>query len=180
MVTRLQFALAVWFTGLSVMQGALVQLSRPVVALAAPMSWPEETALARDPARKTMVAFLHPRCSCARGTVSELAEILAVAGPKVRASIVLAGSAGGGAAGAERSELETQARAVPGVRVRIDENNAEAQRFGVAGCGQVLVFTPGGHLLYAGGIRGDIRTAVGVGPRSSAPAGYRLANRRIR
>lgn len=180
MVTRLQFALAVWFTGLSVMQGALVQLSRPVVAMAAPMSWPAQSALARDPARKTVVAFLDPRCPCARGTVSELAEILAVAGPKARASVVLAGPAGGGAARAERSELETQARAVPGVRVRIDTGNAEAHRFGAAGCGQILVFTPGGHLLYSGGIRGDIRNALGVGPKSAAVAVYRLANSRIR
>lgn len=171
MITRLQLGLVLWFFALSAGHAVLLQLSAPAARLALPLAWPAETALTRDAARKTVIAFVHPRCPCASGTVSRLAEVLSLAGLKARGHIVLASPEG-----SPRSEVEAQARHVPGVRVRLDEGNVEARRFGVT-CGQVLVWSPGGHLLYAGGARGDLAKALGVGRQSDVPTGYRLACR---
>ena len=50
------------------------------------------------------------------------------------------------------TELGAALAEVPGLEVRPDAGGAEARRFAVATSGHVLLFRPGGDLLFSGGI----------------------------
>jgi hypothetical protein len=52
----------------------------------------------------------------------------------------------------EQSDLWSLARAIPGVEAIADPDGVEAARFGGATSGEVLLYTPDGHLTFAGGI----------------------------
>ena len=51
-----------------------------------------------------------------------------------------------------KKDLWHSAAAIPGVQVLCDEEGREAQGLGAATSGQVVLYSPGGELLFSGGI----------------------------
>lgn len=117
----------------------------------APPLWPAETALDLDPERPTLVMFVHPRCSCSRASIGELARIMTRLPGKVSAEVVFI-KPRNVPADWERTDLWDAARGLQGVGVRSDWGGREAARFGANTSGQVLLYAPSGRRLFAGGI----------------------------
>ena len=113
--------------------------------------FPPHSALALDRSRLTLLLFAHPQCPCTRTTFAELDQIRASS--KDRLSIIILFVLPPHVPpGWEAGELWNRASQMKDVRVYRDVDGTEAQRFGVTTSGHVLVYNPGGTLLYSGGI----------------------------
>lgn len=143
-------ALAAWLGAAGVALAALTDFSsRPGVAARAPTSWPAASHLDRAAGRGTLVMIAHTKCACTRASLRELERLMARAGERLEAFVIFAGPReASGVAGI--LDLRSTARAIPGVRVIEDED--EARVFGAATSGQVLLYDQGGALVFRGGI----------------------------
>ena len=112
--------------------------------------WPDASGLARDASRPTLIMVAHPRCTCTRASLTELAEIMARAKGQLRAYVVFARPAGL-AGNPEFTELWDRASRIPGVELVRDDEGREAAAFGAVTSGQVYVYGPDGTLLFSGG-----------------------------
>ena len=121
---------------------------RPGHSGAPTSAWPEGTPVAPDPARPTLVMFLHPRCPCSRASVAELAAILARRGDRVAATAVLFRPESSSRDWGRSAGLGPEVAATPGVRILDDPGGATARRFGVETSGHVLLYDLAGRLLY--------------------------------
>ena len=130
-----------------------VYANTPGAAAHAPATWPTSSAVTMDHERPTLVMLAHPRCTCSRASLAELAELLARAPRKPRTYVVFIkpGSAG---VEWEKTDLWRTAAALPGVTVLRDDDGVEARRFGAETSGQVFLYDVGGRLLYSGGTTG--------------------------
>jgi hypothetical protein len=117
----------------------------------APRVWPPHSSLMADPARSNLVLLLHPHCPCSRASLEEFAEIMAECQDSVAAHVLFLKPLQT-ADGWERTDLWTQAVAIPGVRVSSDEGGIEARRFGAVTSGQVVLFDRQGRMRFNGGI----------------------------
>ena len=127
----------------------------PGTAASAPPRWPFASRLALDRARPTLVMLAHPRCTCTRASVGELAELMARAPQRPKAYVVFVkpGRAGASAAWA-RTDLWDRAVAIPDVTVLRDDDGHEAALFGGETSGQTFLYAPDGALLFSGGTTG--------------------------
>ena len=143
-------AFTAWLAAAGIALGAIADYaSKPGVAAPAPTSWPTESRLARSPGRATLVMIAHTKCACTRASLHELERVMARAGSRAEAFVVFVGpSESTGTAGL--LDLRSTARAIPGVRVVEDAN--EARLFGAATSGQVVVYDDHGSLVFRGGI----------------------------
>ncbi|HZL72329.1 MAG TPA: hypothetical protein VFC86_07705 [Planctomycetota bacterium] len=123
----------------------------PGPSTGAASEWAAGGALGRDPVRPTLLMFLHPLCPCSRASVEELNTLLARAPVKPAVKAVFIRPAGA-ADGWERQGLWRSAADIPGVETLADPEGAEALRFGIRTSGHVLLYAPGGALLFSGGI----------------------------
>jgi hypothetical protein len=114
-------------------------------------AWPAGSRLNRDPARPTLVMFVHPRCPCSRASLNELTALLSRCEGRVAVQIVFFKPAGFDD-GWERTGLFETAQRTPGALVFCDEGGVEAVRFGVTISGQSLLYAPDGELLFQGGL----------------------------
>lgn len=124
---------------------------RPGEAAPPPGAWPAATALTSDRARPTLMMFVHPMCPCSRASVDELARVMSRTGDRVSVRVI-AIRPGGAPESWEDSTLVRAVRALPGVELVFDRSGAEAERFGARTSGHVVLYDPGGTLLYSGGI----------------------------
>ncbi|HMG19670.1 MAG TPA: hypothetical protein VK607_00080 [Kofleriaceae bacterium] len=115
---------------------------------AAPARWPMASRLAAPRDRPVLVVFAHPECSCSRATLAELAEIASEAGAACDITVVVDDDV----PDPSSSELVVRARAIPGVRIVIDRDHAEAARFGALTSGFTVLYRGDGRLAFAGGI----------------------------
>jgi hypothetical protein len=122
--------------------------STPGSTSTAPQTWPAGSGLERATDRQGLLVFAHPRCACTVATLSELEGLVAEVGDRVAVTVVLLQTAGIEAGG----PLAARAQAIPGVRVVLDPDGAEARRFGALTSGQVMLFDRRGRLAFAGGI----------------------------
>ena len=122
--------------------------SGPVGAIS--QEWPS-TRIERDNDRPTLVMLAHPRCPCTVASVAELARIMARLQGKVAAWVLLVKPRESGPDW-EDTNLRRSAEAIPGVKVIVDPDGAEAGRFGAETSGHTLLFGAEGHLLFSGGI----------------------------
>ena len=93
----------------------------------------------------------HPRCPCTRASVAELSVLMTRAEGRVDAHVLFV-EPRGTQAGFARSALWDAAAAIPGVEVHLDPGGRTADLFGARTLGQVVLYAPDGHLLFAGGI----------------------------
>jgi hypothetical protein len=127
----------------------------PGTAASAPPRWPLPSRLALDRHRPTLVMLAHPRCTCTRASVGELAELMARAPQRPKAYVVFVkpGRAGASAAWA-RTDLWERAAAIPDVTAIRDDDGHEAALFGAETSGQTFLYAPDGALLFSGGTTG--------------------------
>lgn len=146
---------ALWATAMGAGFGMLLRYqtaSGPVGS--APEQWPTQSRIQRLPGRATLLMLAHPRCPCTRASVGELAWIMTRAQDRATAHVLFLRPAGMPRDWVETDLWKTAAR-IPGVSVLEDYDGTEARLLGAATSGHVLLFDPGGRLLYAGGITGS-------------------------
>jgi hypothetical protein len=112
---------------------------------------PAENGLAPDAERATLYLFAHPRCPCTRATLAELERLLGDVGGALRGHVLFTVPSGVEPAW-ERTDLWRTAQALPDFDVRVDPDGALATRFGARTSGHVLVYSPGGELVFSGGL----------------------------
>ena len=154
---------AVWAIAVAIGMALLLEYKNtPGAAADGSATWPAASELVLATDAPTLVMFAHPRCTCTRASLTELAAVMAKS-PHVRAHVVFM----------QPSDLETdwahtaiweQAEAIRGVDVSLDRDAAEARRFGAHTSGTVMIFGPSGRLLFAGGLtasRGHVGDSLG-------------------
>jgi hypothetical protein len=129
--------------------------NRPGAAASPPPRWPAATRLTPAADRPTLVMLAHPRCSCSRASLGELAELIARAPNRSKAYVVFVKPGRvGTSAGWEDTDLWRQAAAIPGVTVIRDDDGHEAGLFRAETSGQTFLYAPDGALLFTGGTTG--------------------------
>lgn len=128
--------------------------NRPGTAATAPAHWPLESRIARDLNGPTLVMLAHPRCSCTRASLAELAELMGRAVQAPRAYVVFVMPAGVDSSW-DHTELKEIAAGIPHVISVEDHDGVEAGRFGAVTSGQVLLYDASGALVYSGGTTGS-------------------------
>lgn len=149
---RLAVLLAAW--GLAVVVGMLALTAyarRPGAAGAPAARWPAGTSLKLDDRRPTLLIFLHPLCPCSQASLEELAVLADRQGDRVAMTAVVYRPRGD-RDGWSPAELGSSLAAVRLLEVRPDAGGEEARRFAVATSGHVLLYRPGGELVFSGGI----------------------------
>lgn len=117
---------------------------------AIPRDWPA-SHLERSSDRPTLVMLAHPHCPCTRASVGELAQLMARLQGKVAAYVLFVKPKEAGRDW-EETDLRRSAEAIPGVKVFVDPDGAEARRFGAETSGHTQLFGTDGRLLFSGGI----------------------------
>jgi hypothetical protein len=114
-------------------------------------AWPESLDSFRSPDGYTLVMVAHPKCPCTRATVYELAKIMRLAPPQMRAVLFITRPAGT-SDGFERTDLWNSAAEIPGVEVHADPEGRVARSFGLSVSGTTSVYDRDGKLSFSGGI----------------------------
>lgn len=115
------------------------------------VQWPPSTLLRRASGQATLVMFVHPRCPCSQASLTELAEIMARDRSRPAAYVICYRPARAGADW-DKTAIERQAEAIPGVHVVRDIDGVESRRFHAETSGQTILYAPEGRLLFSGGI----------------------------
>ncbi len=97
----------------------------------------------------TLVMFVHPRCSCSRASLRELAYIMARARHNLTAHIFFYQPAHRPDTWIE-TDLWHYARTIPFTTVHRDPDGKLAERFGALASGQVVLFRPDGRRVFYG------------------------------
>ena len=118
----------------------------------APRQWVADSAIKHDSGIPTLVMFAHPRCPCTRASIGELNSLMAHCRGKVSANVVFYRPKS--AEQWPESDLWRSAAAIPGVKVRWDDDGIEARRFHAQTSGSTLLYDSQGRLLFSGGITG--------------------------
>jgi hypothetical protein len=141
----------------------------PTPAGVAPPAWPAGSALSRAGAGAwDLLLFAHPHCPCTKATLDVLAAVTAREPERLRARVVVVRERSA-PAGWERGEVLARASRIPGVRVTVDADGAEARRFGAASSGHAFLYDPGGALRFSGGLTA-MRGHAGESPGSRSVA----------
>ncbi len=162
-ITRSRLALAIglglWLAASATGMAVLLQYgATPGTPGEPPVRWPETSTLEPDAGRQTLLVFAHPHCPCTRATIEELDRLLASVATRPHVQVLFAKPDGMGPDW-DHTDLWQRAAAIPGVSVSRDDGGREAERFGAATSGQVLLYDVAGRLRFAGGItrsRGEI------------------------
>jgi len=135
-------------------------------------AWPDNSSLLHDTSRWNLVLTAHPHCSCTRASLSELAQIVHKHGSQLSIHVLFVKPAGT-PENWERSSTwqeaealaQSEAGVLSGARVHVvsDRAGQEAERFGAATSGQVLLFDSQGRLRFSGGLT-SARGMAGDGP----------------
>jgi hypothetical protein len=110
--------------------------------------WPQAAGFEPGPGN-TLLLFAHPKCPCTRASLGELERVVADA-PGAQVEIFFFRPQEEGE-GWSRTDLWSQAAAIPGARVHDDPEGAMAQRFGAAVSGTALLYRDR-SLRFAGGL----------------------------
>jgi hypothetical protein len=119
----------------------------------APASWPKGSIIPQAPGEATLIMLAHPKCSCTRASLSELSRLMADVHGRATAHVLFV-KPDGVPAGWEATDTFRSAAAIPGVVVHVDDDGAEARRFGATVSGYVLAYNTDGTLIFHGGITG--------------------------
>jgi hypothetical protein len=120
-------------------------------ALVGPQTWPNESVVQRSSTVPTLVMVVHPKCSCSRASMAELAKLMTRLPGKVSAHVLFV-KPDGVEDDWEKTDLLQSARRIDGVSVQVDAGGVESRRFGTLTSGQVYLYGTNGALLFTGGI----------------------------
>ena len=144
---------ALWTAGLLVAVAAFTMWAarEEQRASAKSRNWPEGAPLTLDPARLSLLVFVHPQCRGTEATLQTLARVMERCAGHANVTIMLyedpallAHWKGG--------PTKAVAESIPGATVREDHLGEAASFFDVKTSGSALLFAPDGTLLYRGGI----------------------------
>jgi hypothetical protein len=144
--------LFVWLAAVST--GAVVLLNfenAPGRSGQTPQQWPADSPITLDPARSTLLLFVHPRCPCTRASIGELNRLLTHCEGRVAAHVVYLKPASVPDDWTQTDSLRNAAM-IPNVSVFADLNGALASRFGAETSGYAVLFDNQGRQLFKGGI----------------------------
>lgn len=113
--------------------------------------WPRNAPVKLDDHRLTLLLAAHPHCACSNETVAQLQQLLLQYPGRAVAHVFFFTPAGADADWASGS-LWSAAQSLPDSSVSVDVAGAQAARFDAHTSGQLLVYTPEGRLVFAGGI----------------------------
>jgi len=133
------------------MRAVISHAYTPGLGAEAPERWPANARIQPERDRATLIMLAHPQCPCTRASLGELALLMARLRGRLTAHVLFY-QPEQLPSGWTRSDLWDQASSIPGVIAAWDPGGAEAQLFGGATSGQVLVYDPRGRLLFSGGI----------------------------
>jgi len=123
----------------------------PGIALrASPEMWPRASRLAHNPSLPTLVVSLHPRCSCSRATLANLARAMTQLKDKVTVDLLFVVPPNHESW--RDGDLWRKARAIPGILVFEDAGGREFKRFAAQTSGEAVLYSPSGSLLFQGGM----------------------------
>lgn len=125
--------------------------STPSLPAEGPATWPATSQLTPPKGRPLLLYFVHPHCPCTRASTAELAKLLARATLRPRIEAIVLVPEGRTEAWA-RTDIYEAALDLPDTTARFDHLGEETTRFGVETSGQVLLYSPQGELLFAGGV----------------------------
>lgn len=114
-------------------------------------NWPEGAPLTLDPARLTLLVFVHPQCRGTEATLQTLAHVMERCAGHANVTIMLYEDPAL-LAYWKGSPIKAVAESIPGATVRNDSLGEAASFFDVTTSGSALLFAPDGTLLYRGGI----------------------------
>lgn len=140
----------------------------------APATWPARSQLRAPDGHGTLIAFVHPECTCTRATLAELAEILDRVSSPPRVVAVLARSDGRRVHAGDPAARA--ARRLSHAELFFDDEERETHRFGAHTSGQILFYDAQGVLAFAGGItpsRGHAGASAGRERLTEVLAGRR-------
>lgn len=142
----------IWFTVTMCGFWKALEYERSAAHVATPPDeWPVVGAPTRDPARPTLLLFVHPKCPCTRATLRELDRLLArQPGQLTVYAIFLRPETV--SPGWEQTELWTYACEIPGVRAIADERDKWRKMFQMSSSGECLLYGRNGKLRFHGGI----------------------------
>ena len=170
-------ALIVWTLGLVCGLGyAWHYESTPTESSVAGDRWPAGSSCTRSPDRPTLVMFVHPHCPCSRASLEELAALMTHCRERLDAQVMFIRPASFDSDWT-RTDLWDSAARIPGVMPRVDPDGVERRRFGASVSGETYVYSPGGELLFHGGITAG-RGHVGENAGRSQLESYLLLKRR--
>jgi hypothetical protein len=143
---------SIWLAAVSSGTGGLwVYEHTPGGAAGVPDNWPSQSKFPRAMGQPTLILFAHPKCPCTRASIGELMVLMTHCQNRVDATVVFFRPKGSGEDWL-RTDLWRSAEAIPGVRVRADQDGDEVRRFQVTTSGHVVLYDVDGKLLFSGGI----------------------------
>ena len=117
----------------------------------APLQWPSETAIERRPDRMTLLMFVHPHCPCTRASMEELAVLMTRCQGRLLTNVLFL-KPKDFSEDWTQTDIRRSAATIPDVKIKIDDEGREAERFKASTSGQVLLYDTNGRLLFSGGI----------------------------
>ena len=156
------FLLGLWLLGVCGMTYTLLNYqSSPCDPGSPPKEWPSETPWKLNREHGTLLLFIHPGCPCTDASV----ELLAREGPLIKMAridtrVVVFKPPHLRDQWAYTDLWDAAAR-LPGVKFTIDSGGTICQKFGVRTSGHVLLYSPGGVLIFTGGVTLGRGHAVG-------------------
>ena len=116
----------------------------------APTRWPQLSRLHRTSGLPTLIVMLHPRCSCSRATLDNLARTMSRLKNKVHVDLVFVGPHG--SEGWGEGDLFKIAREIPSAESFQDTTGREHKLFGALTSGETFLYSSDGSLVFHGGI----------------------------
>ena len=128
----------------------MVFATEPGVSAKAPTHWPNPSGLRLASGQLTLVQFLHPKCSCSRASMEQLAKLQREF-PGRLAIILVVWQPASGDPSWKRLPMQLD-DPLRGVRVMWDRGGQLASVFDAHTSGQTYVYEPDGTLRFAGGV----------------------------
>lgn len=143
--------LGFWLMTVSVGYGYLVlDSTRPSMMDGQQSAWPSASALPRGE-EFTLVAFLHPHCSCSRATLAEIARLMADL-PSQTKVIAVFQQPTSLPDDWYATSLWRSAWEIPELAVYIDRDCRESSLFGASVSGEIHLYDARGQLRFRGGL----------------------------
>jgi hypothetical protein len=142
-----------------------------------PSRWPAASAISQPRERPALLLFAHPHCPCTRASLDELIALMTRTRGLASVYVVFTTPPDAPETWTHSASWD-YASSIPDVRIVLDKNAREAQRFGVLASGHVLLYGADGALLFNGGItsaRGRVGDNVGRAAIASLLTGQRPA-----
>lgn len=123
----------------------------PELELNPPSRWPANSQIARQTGCPTLLIFLHPKCSCNRANLDELAEVLSRLQSDVDVHAVFYCPNEQPQEWAH-TDLWDQVRNLGLGAMQVDKGGLEAERFGARSSGHCFLFGTQSERLFGGGL----------------------------